>query len=316
MKVLSLTTVCLFTVNTYAQSTSQQPVAPVVVQPVANEVIAPAPVLQNQAVAPSVFYAPAAGEKTVSPQAIEVEVPVYQAFQPRAEVAKIFKEIKGSEFFFEVKPIRLKGTSMDFKSDLISVNNNRELEYEESSFKAKLMPLDFKFGFENSGWGSFAEVQIEDGSDSSEVVIFGKIGSSVRLGGGLSFYTSDEEAEVKSDSIVVAKGEADSTVISPYFYAAFQFVNDDLVIIEQSNKIGGSYAKYESGDLKIKGVSFDFTPALDIMFKINPKLQIGGGIEFAYSRFSGDITNANKTFGGVGNNFDFELNLFKTKFIF
>jgi hypothetical protein len=181
MKVLILATVCLLAQNSFAQNTV----------PVPGIMHDPAPVPQNQAVAPAVFYAPASGDKTVTPQAIEVEVPVYQPFQPREKVAKIYTEIKGSQFFFEISPLRIKGSSVDFESNRMSTNDNPELEIENGSFKAKMMPLDFKFGFENQGWGGFAEVAIEDGSESSELTVYTKI-SSVKLGAGLSFSASDE----------------------------------------------------------------------------------------------------------------------------
>lgn len=269
----------------------------------------------NQAVAPAVFYAPANGDKTVSPQAIEVEVPVYQAFQPREKVAKIYTEIKDSQFFFEINPLRLKGSSIDFESNRMTMNDNPELEIENGSFKAKMMPLDFKFGFENQGWGGFAEVAIEDGVETSELTVYTKI-ASVKLGAGLSFSASDEEMKIKQNSVVTSKDTMDAMEIAPYFYAAFQLVNDDSLIIEQSNKIGGSYSKAESDGVKVKGLSFIFNPALNVMFKINSKLQIGTGIEVSYERFSGDIESGSNTFSGVGNGFGFELNLIKTKFLF
>ena len=108
----------------------------------------------------------------------------------------------------------------------------------------------------------------------------------------------------------------DTIEIAPYFYTSFQLVNDDSLVIEQSNKIGGSYSKSESDGVTVKGLSFIFNPALDVMFKINSKLQIGTGIEATYERFSGDIESGANTFSGVGNGFGFELNLIKTKFLF
>lgn len=333
MKALVLATVCLFAQNSFAQEIIPAPVimhdpapAAMLMQQQAAamqaaqatqaaQVIQPAPVPQNQAVAPAVFYAPASGDKTVIPQAIEVEVPVYQSFQPREKVAKIYTEIKDSQFFLEINPLRLKGSSDDFESNRMTVSNNPELEFEIGSFKAKMMPLDFKFGFENQGWGSFAEVAIEDGSESSELTIYSKI-ASVKLGAGLSFSASDEEVKIKQDSIVTSKDSMDMIEIIPYFYTAFQLVNDDSLIIEQWNKIGGSYQKAESDGVTIKGVSFIFNPALDVMFKINPKLQIGLGIEAYYERFSGDIESGSNTLDGIGNTFGFELNLIKTKFLF
>jgi len=301
MRVLTLATVFLLAQTSFAQDVTPVP--------------QPTPAPQDQAVAPAVFYAPANGDKTVTPQAIEVEVPVYQSFQPREKVAKIYTQIKDSQFFFEISPLRIKGSSVDFESNRMSINDNPELEIENGSFKAKMMPLDFKFGFENQGWGGFAEVAIEDGSESSELTVYTKI-SSVKLGVGLSFSASDEETKIKQDSIVTGKESVDTIEIAPYFYTSFQFVNDDSLVIEQSNKIGGSYSKSESDGVTIKGLSFIFNPALDMMFKINSKLQIGAGIEATYERLSGDIESGSNTFSGVGNGFSFELNLIKTKFLF
>ncbi len=108
----------------------------------------------------------------------------------------------------------------------------------------------------------------------------------------------------------------DTIEISPYFYSAFQLVNSDLLSIEQSNKIGGSYISAKSDGVTIKGFSFNFTPAIDLMFKINSKIQFGTGLEMTYVRFSGEIeTNAN-TFDGVADGFQYEFNFLQAKFIF
>lgn len=287
--------------------------------PVANPTPTPVtrPIPQNnQAVAPAVFYAPESGDKTVSPQAIEVEVPVYSQFQPRAQTQKLVSEIKASQFFLEVNPLRLSAYGGDFESNNTS-NNGPDLELDVSEFKFKMMPLDFKFGFENSGWGGFAEVLVSDGEDRSEAVLYTKVGI-VKLGAGLTLSVTDDETKVKSQNVLVAKGESQRSEVGPYFYAAFEIVNDNSVVIEQWNKIGGVYEKEEEdGVTTYKGVSFLFNPALDVMFKINPKLLIGIGAEFEYRRFSGEykISN-NPNLKGVGNIYGFELNLIKTKFLF
>lgn len=275
------------------------------------------PVQQNnQAVAPSVFYAPAAGDSTVSPQAIEVEVPVYSPFQPKVQAQKIVSQIKASEFFVEVNPLRLSSYGGDFESNN-TTNAGPDLDVEADEFIFKMMPLDFKFGFENHNWGGFAEVMISDGEDRSEVVIFTKVGGA-KFGGGLTLKVIDEEAKVRSQGTLVAKGEGSSSEVGPYFYAAFEIINDDSMVIQQWNKVGGVYEKEESnGVTTYKGVSFLFNPALDVMFKINPKLQIGFGAEFEYRRFSGDYTEDNgPSFKGIGNTYGLELNLIKTKFLF
>lgn len=284
-----------------------------------NPTVTPAarPIQQNnQAVAPAVFYAPVSGEKVVSPTEIEVEVPVYSQFQPRVKAQQIVTEIKSSEFFLEVNPLRLTANGGDFESNNTS-NAGPELEFDKTESKFKMMPLDFKFGFENQNWGGFAEVMISDGEDRSEAVIYTKIGP-VKLGGGLTLSMSDDETKVKSQGVLVAKGESDSSEIGPYFFSAFEVVNNDSVVIEQWNKIGGVFEKEEvNGTTTFKGVSFLFNPALDIMFKINPKLLIGIGAEFEYRRFSGDIKLSNyPSYKGIGNTYGFELNLIKTKFLF
>lgn len=323
MKALSLVTLCLLAQNSFAQVITPTPTptptpvpAPIINTPeTTTTTVAPVAVPANQAVAPSAFYGQGSSDKTLTPQTIEVEVPVYQPFQPREKVAKIYTEIKDSQFFFEINPFSIKGSSVDFESNRMTMNDNPELELEMNSFKAKLMPLNFKFGFENQGWGSFAQVGIEEGSETSELTVYTKI-LSIKLGAGLSFSASDEENKVKQNSIVTDKSTMDSIEITPYFYTAFQLVNDDSLVVEQWNKIGGSYVKAESDGVTVKGVAFIFNPALDIMFKINSKLQIGMGIEGYYERFSGDIESGSSTFSGIGNSFGFELNLIKTKFLF
>lgn len=274
--------------------------------------------------------APASSEKeqpasTViqpAPLDMDVIIPSERApLQPKAEavaikVDKVYNEIKGSKFFLEINPLRMAGFSEDFESNMNTPQDNPELEYDANSFKLKLMPLDFKFGFDNEGWGSFAEVLIEDGDESSELVVFGKIGGH-KLGAGLALNVSDEELKIKTNSVEALRANVKSTEIHPYFYASFELANNDTLILEQWNKIGGAYVKQESDDITIKGVSFIFRPALDIMFKINPHLLIGIGAEVEYQRFSGDLkSSGTKLFDGVGNTFSFELNLIKTRFVF
>lgn len=285
--------------------------------PVANPTPAPVtrPILQNnQAVAPAVFYAPAAGEKTLSPQSIEVEVPVYSTIQPKSQVQKIYTEIKGSQFFLELNPLSLKVAGNDFESNEMD-NGNPALEFDTNTVKARLVPLDFRFGFENEGWGSFAEVRIADGEDSSALTIYSKIAGH-KFGAGLVLNSYDYDIKVKRYG-ASGTGAGDSVEIGPYFYASFQLSNDDSISIEQWNKIGAFYEKNSNSDMSVKGISFVFHPALDIMFKINPKLQIGTGMEFEYTRFSGDLQVSDlPKYKGIGNSYSFELNLIKTKFLF
>lgn len=326
MKALTFATVCLLSTHVCAQDIAP---APFVHDPgpsamfmqqqamAAQQAAAaaqPAP-QQNKAVAPAVFYAPVAGDRTVSPQAIEVEVPVYKSFEPRKQIQQIYSEIRDSQFYVEINPLRLSVYSDDFESNNIT-NDNPNLEYESNEFKLKLLPLDFKFGFENPNWGSFAEIVISDAEDKSQVVVYAKSGA-LKIGAGLTFSITDSDAKIKEFGVQTGKGESDSMQIGPYLYCAFQLSNDDSVSIEQWNKIGGLYEKEESNGSVIKGISFVFNPALDVMFKINPKLQIGTGVEFEYQRFSGDISVKNfPKYKGIGNSYDFELNLIKTKFLF
>lgn len=285
--------------------------------PVVNPTPAPSPrpiQLNNQPVAPAVFYAPASGDKTVSPQAIEVEVPVYTPFQPKAQVQKIYTEIKDSQFFLELNPLSLKLETVDFESNEMN-DSHAALAVDTDSLKIRLVPLDFRFGFENQGWGGFGEVRIADGEDESALTVYSKVAGH-KFGAGMVLNSYEYDLKMKRYA-ASASGSADSTEVGPYIYAAFQLSNDDSVSVEQWNKIGGYYEKTHNGDLKTKGVSFVFHPALDVMFKINPKLQFGTGIEFEYRRFSGDIEiDGLPKYKGVGNSFNFELNLIKTKFIF
>ncbi|MEA9357103.1 hypothetical protein SHI21_12835 [Bacteriovorax sp. PP10] len=330
MKALTLATVCLLATSSYAQDTYNQPAMPVAnptPAPTTTTIITPAPqaapvvlpgpppVPQNQAVAPAVFYAPASGDRTVTPQALEVEVPVYAPSQIKAKVQKIYTEISTSQFFVELNPLSLKISTLDFQSNYME-DGNRALEFDTNDFKARLVPLDFKFGFENQGWGSFAEVLISDGEDSSDLTIYAKLGEH-KLGGGMVLSSYDYDAKIKRFGATTGTGSANSVEVGSYFYASFQLSNDDSISVEQWNKIGGFYEDTSGGGVTVKGVSFVFNPALDIMFKINPKLQIGTGMEFEYRRFSGDVqVNSLPKRDGVGNSFSFELNLIKTKFLF
>lgn len=272
--------------------------------------------------APEKNEAPAA---VISPAPLEMDVALPAQREPLpksameasvAKVDKIYNEIKGSKFFLEINPLRMTGTYVDFESNQNTMQNNPELELEGSEFKLKLMPLDFKFGFENEGWGSFAEVEIEDGEESSELAVYAKVNGH-KFGGGLGLNVTDAEATAKSNNVQIAKEEIRSTVIYPYFYASFELVNDDKLIMEQSNKIGGSYEKAESDTASVEGFAFVFQPSLDVLFKVNPKLLIGFGGELTYRRFSGDIKSSGTSiFGGVGNTFGFEFNLIKTRFVF
>jgi hypothetical protein len=246
------------------------------------------------------------------PAPIEVEVPYYQ---PRERVEKIYTAIKDSEFFFEINPLRLSGRSFDFESDQ-TTNVDPDLELDQSEFNFKLMPLDFKFGFINSGWGSFAEVLIQDDFQYSELVVFAKLGNH-RLGGGLSLSVSDEEIRAKSDGKLVARGDTKSTALETYIYSSFSLVSNETLSLDQWNKIGIGYEKNQSSNIKIKGASFTINPALEMMFKINKKLLIGSGIELSYSRLGGRLQVLNgPSYRGVGNAFSYEVNLIKTRFIF
>lgn len=338
MKALTLATVCLLTTTAFSQdmggmmaaqagmdAANAAAAAAAVQQAQASQLLLQQQALQaeqaklktqqsNQAVAPAVFYAPASGDKTVSPQAIEVEVPVYAALQPKAQVQKIYTEIKDSQFFLELNPLSLKVQGMDFESNNIE-NGYTALEFETDTVKARLVPLDFRFGFENQGWGGFAEVRIADGEDASALTVYSKV-SGHKFGAGMVLNSYDYDVKVKRYT-TTATGSGDSVEVGPYLYASFQLSNDDSISVEQWNKIGGVYEKTTDGDLSVKGVSFIFHPALDIMFKINPKLQIGTGIEFEYRRFSGDVEiDGIPKYKGVGNSYSFELNLIKTKFLF
>ncbi|AUN97225.1 hypothetical protein DOM21_15535 [Bacteriovorax stolpii] len=274
----------------------------------------PLPLEKNEA--PAAVIAPAPLEMDVSLPATREPLPKPAAESPVARVDKLYNEIKSSKLFLEINPLRMAGASVDFESNQVTMQNNRELELDGSEFKLKLMPLDFKFGFENEGWGSFAEVEIEDGEENSELVVYAKVNGH-KFGGGLGLNVTDVEATARSNNVQIAKEELRSTVIYPYFYASFGLVDDAQMIVEQSNKIGGSFEKAESDTASVEGVAFVFQPSLDVLFKVNPKLLIGFGGELSYRRFSGDIkSSGTNIFGGVGNTFGFEFNLIKTRFVF
>lgn len=249
--------------------------------------------------------------KTMSPP-IDVVVPYHK---PIEQVNIVYNKIKDSVLFLEINPVSLKYRYMDFQSDNLT-NNIRDLDLDMSQFKFKLMPLDFKFGFDNSSWGSFAEVQIDDDSNYSELAVYGKI-SGHKIGGGLSLQVEKDELNV---TVSGAKGTAKikETTIEPYFYASFELANNESLIFEQWTKIGGAYQDSESDDVRFKGLAFVFNPALELYFKINSKLLIGSGIEFTYMRYTGDITVSGvaNSYGVTGNAFQMEFNLIKTKFLF
>ena len=295
MIVLTFLTLCIFIQNSFAQDLN--------------------PSLQKTDAVPTVLSVEEDGHKAVTPREINVEVPVYPSLPIKENVARIYTEIKESHFFLELNPLSIKGSTVDFESNLVSSAGNPELEIGTGSFKMRVLPLDLKFGFENPEWGSFAKVKIENAKESSELTIYTKI-YFIKLGGGLSFSTSDEETTIKEQSVTTSVNKMKTIDISPYLYVTFQFVNNDTLIIEQSNKIGGSYSSSKSDDVTVKGGSFIFNPALDILFKINSKFQLGTGFEMAYERFSGQIEKNLNTFSGVGNGFGFEFNLIKTKILF
>ena len=295
MKVLTFLTLCIFIQNSFAQDLN--------------------PSLQKPDAVPTVLSVEEDGHTAVTPREIKVDVPVYPSLPIRENVARIYTEIKESHFFLELNPLSIKGSAVDFESNLVSSAGNPELEIGTGSFKMRVLPLDLKFGFENPEWGSFAKVKIENAKEFSELTIYTKI-YFIKLGGGLSFSTSDEETTIKEQSVTTSVNKMKTIDISPYLYVTFQFVNNDTLIIEQSNKIGGSYSSSKSDDVTVKGGSFIFNPALDILFKINSKFQLGTGFEMAYERFSGQIEKNLNTFSGVGNGFGFEFNLIKTKIIF
>lgn len=298
MKILTLLSLFLVMGSSYAQQETTTPNSKL------DKNSAP--------VAPAVFYSSSAEDKTIRPADIDVEVPVYL---PRKEVEKVFKAIKESLFFLEVNPLRMSGGSLDFNSNN-SVDSHRELELDYSSFNFKLMPLDFKFGFENEGWGSFAEVLIEDGNENSELVVFGKAAGH-KIGGGLVVKVTSEELTATSSGVARVKAETKSTELGAYFYASFSLVNNDILNLDLWNKFGGGYERSQSSGTKVKGVFFKINPGIDMMFKINSKLMIGSGVEFSYTRLGGDIEITGlKSLSGVGNTFEYELNFIKTKFLF
>ena len=246
------------------------------------------------------------------PAPIEVDVPYYQ---PRERVEKIYTVIKDSEFFFEINPLRMSGGSSDFESNHDAVNGP-ELEMDMSDFNFKLMPLSFKFGFENTNWGSFAEVLIQDSTQHSELVVFSKLGAH-KLGAGFSLNMTESELKAKSNATTIVKEKIESTELCAYLYASFKLVDNETLSLEQWTKFGGGYEKVQSDGVKVKGVFMTINPALDLMFKINKKLEIGSGIEISYTRMAGDIeVSSSRSFNGIGNSFEYELNLIKTRFIF
>lgn len=274
--------------------------------------------------APPTFHNPSEINKTMSPP-IDVVVPYHQAVEPAKEPVKesvkveqinnVYSQIKDSVLFLEINPVSLKYNYMDFLSDNLT-NNVRDLDLDTSQLKFKMMPLNFKFGFDNASWGSFAEVEIEDESNASELVIYGKIGGH-KLGGGLSFQVEENEANV---TVAGVKGKAKTkeTSVHPYFYMSFELSNSESLIVEQWTKIGGACQDSQSDDIRFKGLAFVFNPALEMYFKINPKLMIGSGLEFMYMRYAGDITvsGVKNTYGVTGNAFEMEFNIIKTKFLF
>lgn len=267
--------------------------------------------------APPSFHNPNEINKTM-PAPIDVVVPYHQEVPKTPvveQVNKIYETIKGSVFFLEVNPVNITIVGGDFESNNLT-NDKRDLEMEVSGTKFQLMPLNFKFGFENTGWGSFAKVNIEDNDNDSELVIYGKAGSH-KFGFGLQLKSVEADLDLKVYGVKKIDTNAKESVLSPYFYYSLAFADNESLIFEQWMKIGAAFSNKEQDDVRIKGVAFVIRPAFDLMFKINPKLQIGTGVEFEYQRFSGKVEAPNiNTFEGVGNSFQIDFNLIKTRFIF
>ena len=245
------------------------------------------------------------------PAPIEVEVPYYQ---PRTQIEKINTVLRDSEFFFEMNPLRISGSSFDFTSDQTTFVKP-DFEVDDSEFDLNLLPLDFKFGFNNVDWGSFAEVNLQENSQDSEMVIYGR-SNGHKFGAGFGANISKDKVRLKSNGVLIGKGESKLTEVTAYFYSSFMLIDNSLLTLEQWNKFGGGYQRISGADLIIKGLLLRVEPAIELMFKINNKLQIGTGFELRYERFGGHIYMDSSDFKGVADNFGYEFNIIKTRFNF
>ena len=243
---------------------------------------------------------------------LEIDVPI---FQPRQKVEEIYTEIKGSKFFLEVNPLIFTHVTQD--SETNEENNGvpvTKVDYSKTKFR--LMPLDFKIGFDNENWGSFADIYIEGSSENSEIVIYSRI-SALKIGGALQLKSTTREKTVTSNGTPNKTINTKETSFSTAFYLAGAFANSEKMFVEGYTYIGGGYASDDDGSLKTSGAYFYTTLGLDIYHKINKNFMLGFGGEFYYSRFVGDVSyTGSTTHSGIGNTFSFEWDFIKAKFLF
>lgn len=224
-------------------------------------------------------------------------------------------EVNDSQFYVFFKAFSISNSSADFESDM-KMPKGSELEFDIDNSQVRLMPLDFRIGFENKSWGSFAEILINDELQSSELVIYSKNGNT-RVGPGFLAKIENKEFDVKSNGEVIGTEKKKNTEVAAYLYAAFTLLDNQMITVEQWNKAGISFEKTDEDNAKIEAFTFLINPAIDLMFKINKKLQIGTGVELSYGRVSGEFQAGNSlNYEGVGNIFSYELNLIKAKFLF
>lgn len=225
----------------------------------------------------------------------------------------IVQEISTSRFFLEFKPFKFNYTNLSAKSDLM-VNSYNVYEERSDIFKAKMLALDFRFGFENANWGSFADIEIEGDSQFSEFTVYSN-GPFAKVGFGIILDFENVSSTTKTFGEIVSETNKESLEISPYFYFAFKFAENDSVAISQWNKVGSIFNRDVVSDVELTGLGVRYNAGLDIMFKVNKNVQVGLGLEFDLKAIRieiEDLPDASTSALEV----DFEIDLFKVKYLF
>lgn len=235
-------------------------------------------------------------------------VPVTQEVPVTNVLSQIGNEIANSKFYIEFKPLSYSYEDVNLKSNDL-FDNQRLFEIKGNSSRLRVLPTDFRFGFENSNWGSVADIEIEDDNQAGDVAVFSKVGP-LKVGLGLKLdYQRTELKAYKLESEVSSSIEK-STFIGPYLYLATTTENTQSEF-NLWGKAGWffSTAEVDGSDIDINGLGV--SGGLDYYQKINSKLYIGLGGEFTYMYAKSD-----KQYNFDMNQILVELSVFKVKYHF
>lgn len=223
-------------------------------------------------------------------------------------LAQIGNGIANSKFYIELKPLSYSYEDASIKSNDL-FNDRRLFEIKGNSSRLRVLPTDFRFGFENNNWWSVADIVIEDDTQSGDIAVFSKVGP-LKVGLGLNLdYQRTELKAYKMESEVSSSIEK-STYIGPYLYLATTTENSQSEF-NLWGKAGWffSTAEVDGSDIDINGLGV--SGGMDYYQKINSKLYIGLGGEFTYMYAKSD-----KEYNFDMNQILFELSVFKVKYHF